>query len=794
LPNPTNCEYRTVTIVARDNLWDAPEARTTNAWVLPNRRGAIAWNGVVYAPTSIGGLADLRSDVVAAIAPVAAVPVRERRDLSLIGVTIGPAQFAPLHAALLLRSGEGALAIFVWQAWLLGADRRDPFAVMASDWLRARVAHAVDLHASGEDAGALDELRGLPAASRSIEAELSERGVDKEIIEFVDHAVPLLIDQERRAKRTKHPQAPSRVARLIDELDQLTRGQGIDALVDEGDRAVEALLECLEHDDRLTRRSSGFSTMLPVYRVALAALVKIMQTEAPTDVELDGETRSRVAAQLRSFWRKYRGLPLEERWFRQLADDTLSFEDWKAAAKALVAWLPDTDPPRLRGESLRSRNSPSLSELLLRRINSMLVDRPDNAQQLLLDLFEWDPPSAIAPAERWMSGVQPDFAAGLVSELTIARAPHDERALFEHIRWLRTFNSDDSAEQREALRPLWRNPGHYAVAPAVEQLFGDRGSRWARIARDPRSGPELVNTPLLGLNGFRSIVLAQLGNRKPIPKDAEHPKVRVCDMYARELSRAEGMPDFDLSWPRRQRDPTIVKMRSLLAQYGERYRWANDEFRRHSLEDARLAFSVPGRAATEADVQRGDALFALPGGAKRREMPEYPLFAVARTPTGKEDGWVWQAETDANGDLYYGFVGPNEIRRVPAAEIEFPYAEHTTPLTRQLECIVEATTSGQVSIDLRNRAGDEQQVAASSNGLRIVIERVDGATTQIVADIPLPMLAETRVLGPAAAWRLAEIVPRDLSPPIPGSRYRLQVHLNSRDGAPAEGLSNEFWF
>jgi hypothetical protein len=98
----------------------------------------------------------------------------------------------------------------------------------------------------------------------------------------------------------------------------------------------------------------------------------------------------KLAASIRAYWMKYKGLTSEERWFRTLADDTAPPEKLSEAAQNIVRPVDETvipssmvfsevitptrkpgETPKMRGESLRTKRNPSVSQLLQKRMKDL---------------------------------------------------------------------------------------------------------------------------------------------------------------------------------------------------------------------------------------------------------------------------------------------------------------------------------------------------------------------------------------------------------------------------------------
>ncbi len=140
----------------------------------------------------------------------------------------------------------------------------------------------VDAHMRGDDAIALDAARRLSAFAKAAEARAMELGFEREqarfgndrpaYFPFLRQLPDLLADHERRSREPERGPIPdhggnpaARVAALIRDLDQIAIPQQVhfgnsangsplvQALVAEGDAAVEPLLAAIETDTRLTR-------------------------------------------------------------------------------------------------------------------------------------------------------------------------------------------------------------------------------------------------------------------------------------------------------------------------------------------------------------------------------------------------------------------------------------------------------------------------------------------------------------------------------------------------------------
>ena len=403
---------------------------------------------------------------------------------------------------------------------------------------------------------------------------------------FLGQLDELLRDQERRAKMPARGPIPgkggdpsARVAALIRDLDQIDEQQMMSPgaaypggsplvkdLIAEGDPAVAPLLEVLESDDRLTRSvtegrgSSLVRFVHPVHEAAFAALIGILKTREFDNRQIgswnnaDPAARKALAASIRQFWEKTRSVPLVERWYRTLLDDSAGPKRWLEAARGIVG--PDVEedmpPPKpgtrpMQGEALRAGRDPSVTALMLRRARE--IERTGNPEeshdrafagacQMASILASWDDKAALpllkdlmkgcrARSDLWRLQQNPQNAdqglASSLAEFTEIRVKlGDLEALDEYAGWLRT-TSPKMLEYGtfDALKPLLDHPDHLALASAARWLFNDPTSPWVPLilkARVQASPPlaDLVASPLIIVAGFREGVLTGLTDRTPL--------------------------------------------------------------------------------------------------------------------------------------------------------------------------------------------------------------------------------------------------------------------------------------
>ena len=363
-----------------------------------------------------------------------------------------------VSVCLLLRSGHVELAERTYAVLEVpdppvGKAQNDPYLAWATAWLWSNFSRTVSSLGRGDDYLALVAIREISRAHPLVEAEATRRGFERRPysdsrrqdelqphVTFLGQVPELLKDLERRAKRGERPviitdgpaelRAPPEqvaklgqrtIAELIDELENV-RGRKwgepggitwegdptIAALVERGEAAVPALLDCWEKDDRLTRTASysrsfhRSRTIVPVSTVAQVILRGILKV------------RFKDLGEARAYWKKNRDVAEEDRWYATLLDDTAGKEQWLQAAMRIVqptdvavsvsGWrtVPNRRPedvPTIRGEPLREKSAPTVLELLGRRASDVSSQgRPGSertwamrdACSLVLAAASWD--------------------------------------------------------------------------------------------------------------------------------------------------------------------------------------------------------------------------------------------------------------------------------------------------------------------------------------------------------------------------------------------------------------------
>ena len=778
LADPRGCEYRAI------ELTDGTHA---HGWVLPAKDGdrqrfAIRWNGLVRPLVSVGDKVDLKKD---AVIPSEQQGPSETEDSSWQLWGRGD-----VFTALLLRLGEGDLASQLWAAHYplppTGNQveaKEEPYPELASVWGWHQFHDGEVAYQDGDDAAALLRFRKAMAFIKVAEPEAKKRGFEPRwrgkrfLDEYMDALPGMVADLERRVKDGKReaavcfgpgriPDPQQRIAALILRLDEVKaptwglnhaiipnfeRDPIVVALIREGEPAVEPLLKCYVTDKRLTRSigsSGGYCRCEPVSEPAYVALAAILDfSPRSTDEE---EDREKLAARFRE--RLQKGRTRAERLFQVLADDKAQPRDWLDAAAKLLSPLPaiapetavwsiQSTPPPYReqrlgesfreqrlGESLRRKKDPSVTELLLKRVEQTdgeVVHEPvfgdtrmPQSVALALMLAEWEPKAALEPLAAQTKRARDAGKWTKYTQMIEKRVQlGDRKALDEyatvitaaHPRMLRDWWSDKALFQ-----PLGDHLDNPSLVKAAEALFADDNSPWLPLIHegDRNSGAhgefELIPTTLLRQPAFRKAVLKELADKTKVgkatlntsgfiridapfglfwtqnqwrtPKEKIEQDCRRCDLCAWKLGQdLKSAPRCELYWTEAERDKAVTACIDFLRRQQYELEWRSEGLR---LD----------KPASAAQVEQGQAVFTLAGVDKVRlfsglklpqegqwiTLKDHPLEARDRSeenaPVYAQRGKVVQAEEvfkDGKWQRYYGFVGVNHVARVPASEIEF---------------------------------------------------------------------------------------------------------------------------
>jgi hypothetical protein len=663
LADPRGCAYVELELDVGEPWQGATSPIKTHGWLLPQPGFAIAWNGLVYRTRSVGAAADVVKDARAILAADAAARKQADKDNPGFGYHRFPAAsegygvavetVTATKAILLLRLGQLALAEKIWKTAV--ETTTDPYAMLAEDWLWAMFERGITAHMRGDVALAIESWRRLPALAKAMPPPPpNTRGID-----FLGSIDELVSEEQRRANSPRPPldltklavlPQPARIAQLIAELDQVAARQMgqpggvalgedpiIQALIKEGEPAVEPLLATLETDDRYTRSVQFWRDfarqrdVLTVYEAAYVALSGVLDmsffTPASTGDNLTARGRAgrlAIVKQLREYWAKWKGVTLVEREYRMFADDTLGTGTWLTAAyqitqptnvttvpsSSIDQWttttaLPPNTKPALRGESLRTKTSPSVTALFLRRLPAMTGWREQTS--LLQAFAAWDPAAAKPEVAKFVhaqiaswgasadTGDKPYLGAA-IAELTTARiAAADDTALADYANWIVTTSPDQAQFEAVAwFAPMIAHPKAPAIAAAARTLFGT--SPWVPLLSKAGSYYmlDVIASDLVHVAAFRDYVLGQLANHDKLgtvrvrkgdidvqtdgfqqsqgiddkdpllPKEGAIETLRYADQIADSLSSREGAPKFRRYWPLAERDKAIAAIATWL--------------------------------------------------------------------------------------------------------------------------------------------------------------------------------------------------------------------------------------
>ncbi len=433
-----------------------------------------------------------------------------------------------------------------------------------------------------------------------------------------------------------HPGVPA----LVDALDRVTLPRNgsrpeifftssplVWALVEKGDEAVEPLLDCLANDRRLTRtvnpwqsalsRGPQGHTLLGVHMVALAALGQILDMEVDILNAGSDKARATAAQTLRARWMKYGRATGMERAYRVLNDDTASTSAYIRAAGTLFPADPfaregkkETAAP-LPGEVLRDRSTPSVSDLLEKRIleGSKNYDREIFRCQMLIYLLGWDPSRGRAgiarqvddwiARESWKSSV---FLLKQFIDITAADSA-DSLRLFEKMAWgLGPDQYQDLYTGETVTRMLAIHGDSPGLKRSRDGLWTDPQSPWC-LAKLGRADLESLlrewrKQGVTGTEPFKAALAGLLTNQvecasinldprrltdwqmkdggkvsfsRPVPNDPDFALkpgeiifVRRADVAAKVLSEADagqeghGLPPMEYWWPMEAREARIA--------------------------------------------------------------------------------------------------------------------------------------------------------------------------------------------------------------------------------------------
>ena len=687
MADPRGCEYRQIKVMT-GSVWGNMSggewttdgtAMQTHGWVLPAESGtgqrfAVCWNGWVYPVLAVGDQCSVDADVQRQLQPLNKGKDQQESWWYMDAVSdeyaLSFETLLPVKALLLMRLGKPEVAAALWDACYKNVnlpnieppkEPKEAFERIARTWLFSLYNRAICAQMRGDDDLALVSLRQittiLPAVKKT-EATFAlpakSDGEGEGPFDFLKNVPSYLADMERRIKKPSRQVAlelgrnhfadkTAWISALIADLEDVRAEQDgqpgwvrledngtVKALVQEGNDAVPALIDCLEHDNRYTRSVhfwrdfSPDRTVLGAHEAAYTALCGIFQTSF-FDIRSTGQdltnsgpdARARVVAAIRAYWEKRKGTSVQEQWFITLADDQAKPDEWAAAAQNIAK----------SGQSLREKQNPDVATLLKKRIKALSTQdmgngwRPQAAPQLADALLTWagkDATDAVrdfcnAMAARYAIEKQTDGLVRPLIALTERLAGMgDKKILDDYAGWLTTVTPEQVGDFQVILlwfKPLWENSDRPALQKAATFIFTDKNSAWVRFMHEKggsNEGQALLRSPLIGVPSFRAMllagladhsqvgesgylvgkfwmvrygvgesgtqVMAQLNPLDPLSKLAGYDTYRVCDLYAWGIGQAKaGLPALQFYWPVEKRDTAVKVAVETLQRYGERY-------------------------------------------------------------------------------------------------------------------------------------------------------------------------------------------------------------------------------
>lgn len=586
LADPIGGTYREATIEVSE-IWRGQKRQIkVNAFQIGNSKRVVAWNGLAYDALALGKQVDLAQDVRAKLLkgdPVADFGYRGNAE-----ATFAASANHIAGAFLLLRHGRSDLAEEVYKS--LGKAVTVGYSGQSGDaWFRPAIQYlsyrydrALAAHMQGDDKVALEDFKVLSEnyqafwdeADRRLSPEfkrnINEPGFSHPIA-FIAPVTGLFEDSKIRNSRPSplmdikslnaRPQA-ERIARLVEGMSQINERQWgqpgsvsvsssdiIKALVAEGDEAVDPLLDCMETDKRFTR-SVSFGRDFHINRnpITVAACARVALNSI-LGVNTSGNPGPYWSAeQVRKYWEANKGTTIQERWYRDLQNDSADYEAWELAARNITErsdivrngnWvtIPKRTPgrmlPPVKGESLRIGKSPSVTVLLHRRAVDLMgsgkvgssrdIWKGQSGADIAIASYKWDPKASLPTLQAITQGIskltdaknQGHHIATLLAraaKVYSARAAlGDSKAIVEYAALLDKLTpATDYDLVREAgiLQVLWEQYDHPEVKSLAGKLFLDAGSPWNLFewiqAGETSSVSGLVDEPILLVPEFRA--------------------------------------------------------------------------------------------------------------------------------------------------------------------------------------------------------------------------------------------------------------------------------------------------
>jgi hypothetical protein len=668
LPDPVGLPYRKIAIPTGNCYSGDSGAIRTEGWMLPAKHGeprfAIAWNGLVYPVVKDFGKADL-SVTAARIMKVGDKEKAQWHDTGEARI-VNPYSLNSFHCLYLTRLGYSESADYIINHRDSTLNKTPTAASFASDLAWSHYDRAVCAHMRGDPNMVLASMARAKQIAPALRKILITEGADTKLFDYWNENLQKLIpENERRLKDKvlgflnedaflkKNPSVPELI-RALERIQMEQIGQPGDvefwddpivkALVRKGNEAVEPLLDCLESDNRLTqsvhfwRMHHPSRTVLGVHEAAIYALQDIFSKQffvlASTGDSLssrEGDKRKHLAKAIRAEWDKYGRITGPERAFAILKDDEASSSDWCLAAKSLfqlVEYDRETgDPIPFKGpepgEVLRGRIDPSVSDLIVKRIDGIEEgltirkenDRNDdpawNRAALMVLLLDWDTARGTAVIREAIPRLVEKRAweddgwrsMQLLVEEAVKKTP-EVLPLFEAMLWKGKAVSRDIFTIDGVLSFVCHTMDKYGSHPLMlhkpGELWISPESSWCLAKLDKRTLRSLVelwiSSDFTKREPFREALIKSLGDDSicfkvgiyepnprswfeedgdgssihDIPKDplfalnpAEPMPIRRMDLVAKTLLEPWGKKKsapFEYYWPQSKRDEAITTL------------------------------------------------------------------------------------------------------------------------------------------------------------------------------------------------------------------------------------------
>jgi hypothetical protein len=266
----------------------------------------------------------------------------------------------------------------------------------------------------------------------------------------------------------------------------------------------------------------------------------------------------------------------------------------------------------MRGEVLRSKSNPSVSELLARRALEVPKSDPNSydiasACAMGLKLEAWDSMAA-GPVLKTLSNrcrtvmeYSGQQLGGLLARLALARAQAgDTNAFNDYADWLPTSTPEQMGFSiSENLAPLEKYPTNSVLQSAADKMFATTNSAWGRLPWQNTGSDNPASSGLVKVPAFRLLLVRELDRKEvcgsiswqttgmvkysisnyqsggfgynfPEAKQTTNgtsAQLRWCDWIALSLSSGKRITPFDPFLTFEKRDESIENVKLLLMQW-----------------------------------------------------------------------------------------------------------------------------------------------------------------------------------------------------------------------------------